>query len=71
MIAVGNVLFCQEKLDEKIAYQIVKAIFEHRDELNLVHKEAENIILQNAVVGAPMPFHPGAAKYYKEKKALK
>ncbi|MDP3039767.1 MAG: TAXI family TRAP transporter solute-binding subunit, partial [Deltaproteobacteria bacterium] len=31
------------------------------------HKEAENISLQSAVVGSPIPFHPGAIKYYQEK----
>jgi TRAP-type uncharacterized transport system substrate-binding protein len=27
--------------------------------------------LQGAVVGVSIPFHPGAAKYYKEKGVLK
>jgi len=71
VIAVGNVLFCHVKLDDKIAYSIAKTIFDHRDELILVHKEAENILLKNAATGSPLPFHPGAARYYKEKGVLK
>ncbi len=71
VLAVGNVLFCHERLDAQIAYQIVKNIFERRDELILVHKEAQNIRIENAAVGAPMPLHAGALKYYKEKKVVK
>ena len=71
VLAVGNVLFCHERLDAEIAYSIVKNIFERRNELILVHKEAENIRLENAAAGAPMPLHAGALKYYKEKKAVK
>jgi TRAP-type uncharacterized transport system substrate-binding protein len=33
-----------------------------------VHKEAENFKLENQKTAAtPVPFHPGAAKYYAEK----
>jgi TRAP transporter TAXI family solute receptor len=71
VLAVGNVLFCHERLDPLIAYQIVKNIFERKDELILVHKEAENIRLENAAEGVPMPLHPGALRYYKEKKVSK
>ena len=71
VIATGNVLVCHEKMDEKIAYGIVRVIFEHRDELITVHKEAEKITLASAVMGAGVPFHPGAVRYYKEKGAMK
>jgi len=43
-------------------------VFEHRDDLIRVHKEAENIKLENQKAAAtPIPFHPGALKYYREK----
>ncbi len=71
VLAVGNVLFCHERLDPQIAYDIVKNIFERRNELILVHKEAENIRIENAAVGVPMPLHTGALKFYKEKKVVK
>src|SRR6186997_3325675 len=44
---VMNILVAHEKIDDKTAYNIVKAVFEHRDELIRVHKEAENIKLEN------------------------
>jgi TRAP-type uncharacterized transport system substrate-binding protein len=32
-----------------------------------VHKAAQEITLRTAVLGSPIPFHPGALRYYKEK----
>jgi TRAP transporter TAXI family solute receptor len=65
---VMNLLVAHQKMDDKTAYNIVKAIFEHKDELVRVHKEAENFKLENQKASAtPIPYHPGAMKYYAEK----
>jgi len=68
---VMNLLVAHQSMDDKTAYQIVKAIFEHRDELIRVHREAENFKLENQRTAATggIPWHPGAAKYYAEKGA--
>jgi len=65
---VMNILVAHESMDEKTAYAIVKAIFDKRDDLIAVHKEAANFKLENQKAAAsPVPFHPGAAKYFAEK----
>jgi hypothetical protein len=65
---VWNLLVVNEKMDEKLVYDIVKALFEHKKELAAVHAEAGNIELkQQYEVGSPVPFHPGAARYFAEK----
>ncbi|HEX2200102.1 MAG TPA: TAXI family TRAP transporter solute-binding subunit [Burkholderiales bacterium] len=65
---VMNILVAHQKMDDKTAYNIVKAIFDHRDELIRVHKEAENFKLENQKKEAsPLPWHPGAVKYFAEK----
>jgi len=65
---VMNILVANESMDDKTAYNIVKTIFERRDDLIAVHKEAENFKLENQKASAtPIPFHPGAAKYFAEK----
>ena len=65
---VMNILVASESMDDKTAYNIVKTIFEKRDELALVHKEALNFKLDNQKATAtPVPFHPGALKYFAEK----
>ena len=66
--SVANILISNQNLSEQTAYNIVKTIFEKRDELIAVHKEAANIKLENQKASAsPVPFHPGAIKYLKEK----
>jgi TRAP transporter TAXI family solute receptor len=65
---VMNLLVTHESMDDKTAYDIVKTIFEKRDELIAVHKEAANFKLENQKAAAsPIPFHPGAAKYFTER----
>jgi uncharacterized protein len=66
---VMNLLVANQNMDEKTAYNIVKAVFEHRDELIRVHKEAENFKLENQKTAAAggIPWHPGALRYFKEK----
>jgi uncharacterized protein len=65
---VMNLLVAHEKMDQKTAYNIVKTIFDKRDELIRVHKEAENIKLEaQKAEASPIPWHPGAMKYFAEK----
>jgi len=65
--AATNLLIANEKLDDNLAYQITKLLLEHTADLVAVHKAASEMSLKNAVVGSPIPFHPGALRYYKEK----
>ena len=65
---VMNILLAHENMDDKTAYNIVKTIFDKRADLIAVHKEAENFKLENQRTNAtPIPFHPGAVKYFAEK----
>jgi len=65
--AATNLLIANEKLDENLAYQITKLLLEHTADLVAVHRAASEMSLKNAVIGSPIPFHPGALRYYKEK----
>jgi TRAP transporter TAXI family solute receptor len=65
---VMNLLVAHQNMDDKTAYNIVKTMFEKRDELIAVHKEAQNIKLETQKADAsPIPWHPGAVKYFAEK----
>jgi TRAP transporter TAXI family solute receptor len=66
---VMNLLVAHQNMDEKTAYNIVKTVFEKRDELIRVHKEAENFKLENqkSAAAGGIPWHPGALKYFAEK----
>jgi uncharacterized protein len=66
--SVWNVLVVNESMPEKLAYDITKTIFEKRDDLIAVHKEAANIKLESqSLANAGIPFHAGALKYFAEK----
>ena len=65
---VMNILVAHENMDDKTAYNIVKTIFDKRDDLIATHKEAMNFKYENQKQKAStIPFHPGAAKYFAEK----
>ena len=64
---VMNLLVTHQDMDDKTAYNIVKTIFDKRDELIRSHKEAENFKLENQKTNASsIPWHPGAIKYFAE-----
>jgi uncharacterized protein len=65
---VWNILIASDAMPADEAYNIVKTIFDHRDEWATVHKEALNVKLENQkAANSPVPFHPGAIKYFAEK----
>jgi TRAP transporter TAXI family solute receptor len=64
---VWNILFVHQDMPEQLAYDIAKALFENKRELVVVHKEAAHIALENQRASlSPIPFHPGALRYYRE-----
>jgi TRAP transporter TAXI family solute receptor len=67
IVDVWNILIASDKMSDQLAYNIVKTLFEKKAEIVAVHKEAENIELKNQSIGSPIPFHPGAKKYFEEK----
>ena len=64
---VWNLLVADSKMTDDMAYTIVKTLMEHKPELVAVHREANNITLEAQANGSPIPFHPGAKKYFEEK----
>ncbi len=66
-IDVWNILVVDDKMSDKMAYEITKTLYEHKPDLVAVHAEARNIDLKNQAAGSPIPWHPGAKKYFEEK----
>jgi TRAP transporter TAXI family solute receptor len=62
--AVGAVLICATDLDEEIVYQLTKVLYEQTDSLS--HAKKTSISAEAAVQGVPVPFHPGAQRYFTE-----
>jgi TRAP transporter TAXI family solute receptor len=68
--AVGNYLVTRADISDDLAYGMTKAIFDHLDRLVAAHAAAKGITLENAAKNPPVPLHPGAEKYFKEKNVL-
>ena len=66
-IAVSNVLVAHEAMDAELARGITAALFAYHDELAAVHPMAGVLSLESALIGSPVPFHDGAAAYYRER----
>lgn len=68
IVVLWNLLVCNEKMKENVAYDIVKTIFDHKPELVAVHGDAKHFSLEpQATGGSPIPFHPGAIRYFTER----
>jgi hypothetical protein len=64
---VANLLVVPEEMEDDLAYQILKTLFDNKAELETVHVEAKNLKLETAIEGSPLDYHSGAIKFYKEK----
>jgi hypothetical protein len=69
--AVVNYLVTHSGVKDETVYQMTKAVFESLPDLAAAHAAAKDIKLENALQGMPVPLHPGAEKYLKEKGVAK
>lgn len=68
--SVANILVANAKMSDDEAYKIVKAVFDNKEELVRTHQEYATLSIDGQKsASTPIPFHPGAAKYLKEKGA--
>ncbi len=69
--AVINYLVTHSGVSDDLAYQMTKQVFENLPDLASAHAAAKEITLAGASKGSPVPLHPGAERYYREKGLLK
>ncbi len=65
-IAQPNILAVREDVSEEDVYQITKTIYANLPFLNNIHPATKAMALEKAIVGLPMPLHPGAIRFYEE-----
>ncbi|PWC90256.1 TAXI family TRAP transporter solute-binding subunit [Azospirillum sp. TSO5] len=65
--AVRNLLVSHSGVSDDAAYAMTKTLFENLDALAAAHVAAKQIKLDKTATQSPVPFHPGAVKFYKEK----
>jgi uncharacterized protein len=69
--AVTNYLVTSSAVSDDVAYQMTRLVYESLPELANSHAAGREIKLENAAQGSPVPLHPGAIRYYKEKGLIK
>ena len=69
VVGVQNTLVVHEAMEEQLAYDLTRVLFEKQAELARIHPEARHLSLSRAVEGSPAPFHPGAVRFYRERGA--
>jgi uncharacterized protein len=69
--AVVNYLVTSSVVSDDLAYQMTRLVFESLPELANSHAAGKEIKLETAATGSPVPLHPGAIRYYREKGIIK
>lgn len=66
-LTVQATLICSTDMDEEVAYNITKALFENVDAIRAANPDKGAYLSPDyAIQGVPIALHPGAARYYEE-----
>lgn len=68
--AVINFLVTHSGVSDELGYAMTKGLWENLGQLQSAHAAAKSIKPEAALTGMPLPLHPGAEKYYREKGML-
>lgn len=66
-----NYIVTRVDVPADLVYSMTRAVFDSSAELIKAHPAAAGISLQRALDGMPIPLHPGAEKFFKEKGLVK
>lgn len=65
-IAQFSFLAVRADVPEDDVYRITQTLYDNLPALHRVHQATKEMRLENALLGLPVPLHPGAAKFYTE-----
>jgi hypothetical protein len=65
--AVMAMMVARKDLPVDLVYKFTKSIFDNLAQFHTAHAAARSLTLQTAQNGMPVPLHPGAEKFYREK----
>ena len=69
VVGVAVLLVVSETMPEDLAHDITRVLFEKQPELATIHPQAKVLSLKTATTGSPIPFHPGAIRYYRDQQS--
>ncbi|SHK49022.1 hypothetical protein SAMN05216582_105115 [Selenomonas ruminantium] len=65
-VSVMAMLVANDKVDDKLGYEITKALFKNLDRIHAAHSAAKAILKEKALEGMSLPVNAGAEKFFKE-----
>ena len=68
VVGVAVLLVASETMPEDLAHDITRVLFEKQPELATIHPQAKVLSIKTATTGSPIPFHPGAIRYYRDQR---
>lgn len=69
-LAVDNLLICRDDLSDDLVYRLTRSFFESLPEIGQ-HILAARLVNVDRAPTTPIPLHPGAARYYRERELLR
>jgi hypothetical protein len=69
VVGVAVLLVVSETMADDLAHDITRVLFDKQAELATIHPQAKVLSLKTATSGSPIPFHPGAIRYYRDQNA--
>jgi len=70
-VAVKATFIVSSKLSEDTVYKLTKSLFENKTLIEAAHQKGQELSHNYAVEGISVPFHPGAARYFREAGVLR
>ncbi|MFD7075607.1 TAXI family TRAP transporter solute-binding subunit [Nocardioides sp. NPDC059952] len=67
-VSVKNYLVVHPDLDEELAYAVTRVMFEAQDRVDRISPQVRQPNLGAAIFTSPLPLHPGAERYYRERR---
>jgi len=68
VVGVANILVVNRSMADDLAHDITRVLFEKKAELAAIHPEAAQLSLDRAAAGSPADYHPGALRFYGERR---
>ena len=65
--ASPNVLIVRGDVSEQVVYDLTRMLWENLPTLQQIHSATLSMQLEGALQGIPVPLHPGAFRYYRER----
>lgn len=65
--AVMAMMVARSELPEDLVYRFTKAIFDNLGQFHAAHAAAKHLTVATALNGMPIPLHPGAQRFFREK----